>query len=185
MSEQEVRCQGTTTFSPVGERARVVVRTLSQSSNQVDDGVGDPPVRGRRLPHVTWWGCLLISSGGVGVAVYYAPEEMRIPLAIGGGTTAVVLSVAVSAAVYFRRASLDARAEVVSTREQLAAARGDVLDTRDEAHATIVSATAELRSQVVAAEKPRRNIIRRPGAVRVVAWRPWRRSRAPRDVCRR
>ncbi|WP_405182172.1 ATP-binding protein [Nocardia sp. NBC_01377] len=102
---------------------------------------------------MTWWGCLLISSGGVGVAVYYAPEEMRIPLAIGGGTTAVVLSVAVSAAVYFRRASLDARAEVVSTREQLAAARGDVLDTRDEAHATIVSATAELRSQVVAAEK--------------------------------
>ncbi|MET7771988.1 ATP-binding protein [Nocardia sp. NPDC005366] len=102
---------------------------------------------------MTWWGSLLVTSSGVSVAVYYTPDEMRIPLAIGGGTTAVALSVAISAAVYFRRAALDARADTASAREELHTAYAEVVATHDASNATIISATAELRAQVVAANE--------------------------------
>ncbi|WP_332838949.1 sensor histidine kinase [Nocardia bovistercoris] len=53
----------------------------------------------------------MATSGGSAAAVFYAPDDFRIPLSIGAGTTSVVLSVAVSAAVYFRRAAIDAGAQ--------------------------------------------------------------------------
>ncbi|WP_054813711.1 sensor histidine kinase [Nocardia arizonensis] len=90
------------------------------------------------MPQLTWWTCLIATSGGSSAAVYYAPEDFRIPLGIGAGATSVVLSVAVSAAVYFRRAAIDAR--------------GEGEQTRVAAQEYVESATAELRGQLAAAQ---------------------------------
>ncbi|MGN2639114.1 sensor histidine kinase [Nocardia takedensis] len=82
---------------------------------------------------------MVATSGGSAAAVYYAPEDFRIPLSIGTGTTSVVLSVAISAAVYFRRAALDARA--------------DAADVRAAATEHVAAADAHLHQRLGAAEQ--------------------------------
>ncbi|MEV5839222.1 ATP-binding protein [Nocardia sp. NPDC052112] len=79
----------------------------------------------------------MVTAAIVAVAVCYAPNDFRIPLAIGAGVNAVVLSTAVAAAVYYRRASLDARHAAIAVR---AAAGAQLTSVTAESHAQLRAA---------------------------------------------
>lgn len=82
--------------------------------------------------------CLVVTCGAVAAAVFYAPNDFRIALSIGAGLAALVLSTAVSAAVFYRRGAIDARQVAASARA--------------DAHAEVTSTINDLRKQLTAAQ---------------------------------
>ncbi|WP_330178958.1 hypothetical protein OHB26_20865 [Nocardia sp. NBC_01503] len=82
---------------------------MSESSNP--RGGESNPATGTRLPFGTLAGCVVITALAVGGAVFAAPGNMRIGVAIGGGVAAVLLCAAITAAVHYRSQVERARQE--------------------------------------------------------------------------
>ncbi|WP_245672635.1 sensor histidine kinase [Aldersonia kunmingensis] len=65
-------------------------------------------------------------TGTAAVVVYWSPSDLRITIGIAAGAISVILSIAVAIGVYFRRTTIDARADVeaahADTDVQVAAA---------------------------------------------------------------
>ncbi|MBB5917484.1 signal transduction histidine kinase [Nocardia transvalensis] len=92
-------------------------------------------------------------------AVFSAPADFRIPLAIGAGVAALFLCVAVTAAVHYRTRAGRYRAVAEVAEEQIAAARA-------EASARVASADAAADAR---AEEVRRSEARRAAALSAFA----------------
>ncbi|MVU83343.1 ATP-binding protein [Nocardia sp. ET3-3] len=63
-------------------------------------------------------GALAITAGGVAVAVFFAPNEFRLPLAIGASVAALSLTAAITMAVYYRERVRWVRQEALGYRAQ-------------------------------------------------------------------
>ncbi|WP_327141404.1 sensor histidine kinase [Nocardia sp. NBC_01327] len=107
------------------------VQSLSESSNPPG---GEPnTVRGARLPFGTLSACAAAAVAAVCVAIFTAPGDIRIAVAISASITAVLLCAAITAAVYFRAQ--------IGRERHLAALRVEQADARTAA----VIAEAEAR----------------------------------------
>ncbi|MFI5776575.1 sensor histidine kinase [Nocardia sp. NPDC051570] len=75
-----------------------------------------------RAPALTFAACAVASAAAVAVAVWFTPQTVRLPLALGGGAAALLLCAAITAAVGYRQIAVDSR-RALDRIEQLAAAR--------------------------------------------------------------
>lgn len=102
------------------------------------------------MPLLVLLGSVVVASIAVAVAVYYAPNEFRLPLTIGAVVVAVALCAASTAAAYFRDVAVRAtRAAAAATAA--AAARVRTADDAAAAHAWEAKNNESRRSAAMAA----------------------------------
>ncbi|WP_244976192.1 sensor histidine kinase [Nocardia huaxiensis] len=119
-------------------------------------------VRSVRLPYEA----MLVSAGAavvvVGAAVFSAPNEFRLPLAVGASLVAVLCCAAVTAAAYYRGQALVARraavAHTADTEARIASvmAEANARISNAQAHFEALNATVAAQDQELKASENRR-----------------------------
>ncbi len=105
--------------------ANAEVRNLSQLLEPARSEHGESAVRRAKAPYATFVSCVAVSASGVAAAVYYAPAEFRVSLAVGAIAAAIILCAAVTAAVHFRQEAVRARRDAAQARKVSALAVAD------------------------------------------------------------
>lgn len=109
---------------------------MSESSNPP---AGEPnTVRGARLPFGTLSACAAVAAAVVSAAVFAAPNDFRVAVAVGGSIAALLLCAAVTAAAYFRlqaKLARDAEARIVAeAQSRMATCVAEASARINEAH---------------------------------------------------
>ncbi|MGW5108668.1 sensor histidine kinase [Nocardia sp. NPDC004123] len=121
---------------------------MSESVNP--PGGEQQPVLRQRPPLSTLAGSLALGAAAVAVAVFYSPNDFRVPLAIGAGVAALLLTAALTAAAYYRGRVQAVRQEALAYTAQ---ADAHVAATVSAAQARITESEARIhgiREQVAA-----------------------------------
>lgn len=96
---------------------------LSETSNP--PGGAGPAVSGARLPYPVLLISALVAGLAIAAAVFAAPAEFRVPLAIGALPAAMLWCAAVTAAVHYREQAVRARAAAAAADELMTGALAD------------------------------------------------------------
>ncbi|WP_187703072.1 sensor histidine kinase [Nocardia yunnanensis] len=111
-------------------------------------GGEQPPVRSQRPPFLTPAISLLVCAAAVAAAVLFAPNDFRLPLAIGASVAALLLTASVTAAVFYRGRARQLTREAHAYRAQADARVAATIAAAQARIAESESGIAALREQV-------------------------------------
>lgn len=117
-------CEAAGVLDPTAVSAAVNVSAEVQSLSESSNPPGGEPntVRGARLPFATLSACAGLTAAAVCGAVFAAPGDIRIAVAISASVVAILLCAAITAAVYYR-AQIGRARQLAELRAEQAEAR--------------------------------------------------------------